>query len=484
VRDTKGRMSLARIDIKTGIAAYLLPFTYQPIVFPVIKNDTVYFSAASGINDRLFAISLKDRKLYELNSYNEDGTIGSYQPAVGAAKIAWAGFTAFGYKITEKNKNDLKWMQAGNQIPGGLPDMGISALKRDSATDLLATVKNDPLPITKYRKSYHLFNFHSLIPNFVDPNYTINLAGENVLNTLQSQLSFTYNRDEGYKQLGFDAIYGALFPYISAGAGYTISRRGYNEGQDIYWNETSLHAGLELPLNLSARKHLTTLDAGTDVYYASVNFQQPYRSSYNDRSYTYLNHYLNFSNSTQQAKQNIYPPLAQSITLNYKSAISSISARQFLASGLFYFPGFMANHSLVVNLAYQQKNRNQVIDFSNDFPFSRGYTAENLYNMDKAGVNYHFPIAYPDAGVANTIYLLRLRGNLFYDYTHATDFFTSGKGFTETFRSTGAELYFDTKLFNQGAISFGFRYSYLVDKDIFGGAGHNRFEIIVPVTIF
>ena len=144
----------------------------------------------------------------------------------------------------------------------------------------------------------------------------------------------------------------------------------------------------------------------------------------------------------------------------------------------------MVNHNLVINLAHQQKNKTNVIDFSNDFPFARGYQAENLDNMNKAGVNYHFPIAYPDAGIANTLYFLRIRGNLFYDYTHVSDFYSSGRPFRETFRSTGAEVYFDTKLFNQGAVSFGFRYSYLIDPDIFGGSGRNRFEIIVPVTVF
>lgn len=484
VRDGKGKMSLAKIDIHTGNAEYLLPFTYQPIVFPAIKNDTIYFSAATGVNDRLFEISLKDRKLHELADYNQDGTIGSYEPAVSNTKFAWVGFTDAGYKILEKNRDELKWEVAGKQIPGTLPNLGISALKHDKSADLLAAVKNDSLPVTKYRKSFHLFNFHSLIPNFTDPNYTLYLAGENVLNTLQSQLSFTYNRNEGYKQLAFDAIYGALFPYISAGASYTLSRRGYDQGQNVYWNETNLHGGLELPLNFSAGRHLTTLHAGTDLYYTSANFQHAFRNLYPDRSYTYLNHYLNFSNSTQQASQNIYPRLAQSIMLDYKSAISNISAQQFLANGLFYLPGFIANHSLVINVAHQEKNKSQVIDFSNDFPFSRGYTAENLYNMNKAGVSYHFPIAYPDAGVANTIYLMRLRGNLFYDYTKANDFLPRGRSFEGVFRSTGAELYFDAKLFNQGAISFGFRYSYLIDKDVFGGAGRNRFEIIVPVTVF
>jgi len=485
VRTPKGQMSLDLIDIKTGENKYLLPFSYQPIAFPQIKNDTVYFSASSGIDDRIFALSLKNNKLFELDNYNVNGSIGNYQPAIGNNKFAWVGFTAVGYRLNVADKKNLQWSAVDAvQVRDGLGDFGISALKRDSATDLLARVKNDTLPVTKYRKSHHLVNFHSLIPNFVDPNYTLALEGENVLNTLQSELSFTYNRDEGYNEFGFDAIYGALFPYISGGADYTIGRRGYHNGSNVYWNETNLHTGFELPFNLSAGKNLTSLAAGSDVYYTKSTFQQPYRSMFADRSYTYVNNFISFSNSIQQAKQNIYPRLAQSIFLNYKSAISGISADQFLASGSFYFPGFMINHNLVINLAYQQKNKNSVIDFSNDFPFSRGYQAENLYKMDKAGINYHLPIAYPDAGFANTFYLLRIRGNAFYDYTYATDFYSDGRAFKGTFRSTGAEVYFDSKLFNEGSISFGFRYSYLIDRDFFGGSGRNRFEIIVPVTIF
>ena len=219
-------------------------------------------------------------------------------------------------------------------------------------------------------------------------------------------------------------------------------------------------------------------------YYSQSVFQQPFRAKFPDQSYTYSNDYINFSHNIQQARQNIFPRFGQTVALNYKSAISGISAEQFLANGSFYFPGFNINHNLVINLAHQQKDKNSVIDFSNDFPFSRGYTAENLYDMNKAGVNYHFPIAYPDGGFANTFYLFRIRGNAFYDYTYTTDFFTDGTQFKGTFRSTGAEVYFDSQLFNQGAVSFGFRYSYLIDRDVFGGSGRNRFEIIVPVTVF
>ena len=485
VRTRKGKMSLAMIDIKTGANTYLLPFSYQPIAFTHVKNNTVYFSATSGIDDRLFALNVKTGGLYKLNNYNVNGSIGNYEPAIGNNKFAWVGLTAFGYQVNEVDKKQLQWQAIEpRQARGNLPDFGISALKRDSSTDILADVKNDPLPITKYHKAHHLFNFHSLVPNFNDPNYTLSLQGENVLNTLQSQLSFNYNRDEGSKQFGFDAIYGALFPYISTGADYTIDRRGYHDGNNIYWNETNLHTGLQLPLNLSYGKSLTGLQAGSDLYYTQSVFQQPFKAMFANQSYAYSNDYINFSNNIQQARQNIFPRLGQTIQLDYKSAISGINARQFLVNASFYFPGININDNLVINVAHQQKNKNSVIDFSNGFPFSRGYIAENLYDMNKAGVNYNFPIAYPDGGFANAFYLQRIRGNVFYDYTYATDFSTSGAQFKGTFSSVGAEVYFDSMLFNEGAVSFGFRYSYLLNRDQFGGSGRNRFEIIVPVTVF
>jgi len=297
-------------------------------------------------------------------------------------------------------------------------------------------------------------------------------------------LSFTYNRDEGYKELGFEAIYGAWFPYVTGGADYYFSRRGFYNGNNIYWNETDVYAGFELPLNFSEGKNFTSLQAGTNVYYTGVDFRQPYQRMFANTSYTYLNYYLDFSNSIQQAKQNIYPRLGQSIIFQYNSAVTGAPSEQFLANASFYFPGFSINHNTVLNFAYQQQNRGDVIDFPNNFPFSRGYTAEDLDNMYKAGINYNFPVCYPDAGFGDFFYLQRVRANAFYDYTYATDFYNNGMQFKGTFQSTGIEIYFDSEFFNQELISFGFRYSRLLDPDIFGGTGRNRFEIIVPITVF
>jgi hypothetical protein len=487
VRNFKGEMSLAVINIKSGTTKYLLPFSFEPIAFPQVQGDVVYFTKTAGLNDKLFAFNIRTNQLSEVKASNQNAAVGYYQPTIGQKKIAWTGFTAFGYQLQEFNNTDIQLLPVNiPQVFSALPDMNISVLKKDSAANVLASVKTDSLPITNYSKLHGLFNFHSIFPSLDDPNYSLQLVGNNVLNTFQSQLNFTYNRDEGYKQIGYEAAYGAFFPYIIAGADYTLDRRGFYKGNSIYFNETDIHGGLQVPLNLSVGKHSTALSVSSSLYYSRNTFQEAFRSTFKDSYYTYLNNTIQFSNQTQQARQHINPHFAQSISLNYKKSVSGRDANQFLSTGTFYFPGLSASHSFVVSGAYQHRGQNNGIGFSNDFPFSHGYTAESLDNMNKFAASYHFPIAYPDAGAANLVYFMRIRGNFFYEQTHATanDFYTNGDSFKGNFRSAGAAIFFDTKWFNQAPISFGIRYSHLLDEDIFGGNGRNRIELVLPVAIF
>ena len=103
--------------------------------------------------------------------------------------------------------------------------------------------------------------------------------------------------------------------------------------------------------------------------------------------------------------------------------------------------------------------------------------------MYKWGVNYHLPLALPDWGFADIIYFLRVRANLFYDDTEVKDFYSNKTPYRAGFHSTGTEIYFDTKWWNQVNVSFGIRYSRLLDKDLYGGTGYNRWEIILPLNI-
>ena len=481
VRMPQGKMTIAVTDIKTGAEESLLPQNIAPVGFIKIQNDTVYFTATTGKNDRLYALSIPDKKLFLLTSDTLQNAIGNYEPSVAGNKLAWVSFTAYGYQLHQAYKSTLTWQPVDGQR--ALTNYNITALKKDSAAAILDGISTAKLPITNYSKAHHLFNFHSLVPDFNDPNYTLSLQGENVLNTFQSAVYGNYNRNEGFKEIGYNAVYGGLFPYLEGGVDARFDRRGYFRGENIYWNDYQAYGGLSVPFNLGSGSHTTFLTIGSDLFYNSTKFQPAFQSRFKDEAYGYLSNTISFSNRIQQPVQNIYPHLAQNITLRFKKGVINQTSYQLLATGNFYFPGLFTNHNLVLGLSHQQASSGSIINFSNDFPFSRGYTVYNLNKMDKVAANYHFPIAYPDAGFGNLVYLLRLRGNVYFDYTRAHDFYSNGKPFTGDFRSAGGELFFDTQLFNELPFSIGLRYTRLLDNDL-GGRGNNRFEVVLPLTLF
>jgi hypothetical protein len=480
VRNREGQMSLALINSQTGVVNYLLPFSYNVIGFPVIRGDTIYFTSSVSKNDRLFALSIKDKKLLQVSIPGVEGVTGYYQPAVRNNAICFSGFTANGFRLQKAAKAfDL----AGNDIFDKTTVFSISALEQKN-TDVLKDLPADHYTSTVYPKSFRLFNFHSLEPFITDPDYRFSLVGENVLNTLQSELFFNYNRNEGYKQFGYNGIYGAWFPKVSLGVNYTIDRNGLlNNGQTIYWNEANIRAGFNVPLNLSKGRNSTRLNIGSDYIFNNLSYTGAFKNL-GSFSFGYINSSFSFTNQIQKARQHIYPRLAQTLLVNYRRAVYNISANQLLLSGSIYLPGIAMNHNLVLNVAWQQRDTLGEYSFSNSFPFSRGYESPNLRNMFKWGVNYHLPLVYPDAGIGNIVYLFRLRANLFYDHTVGKVAYTNGLRINTDFRSTGTEIFFDTKWWNEFPVSFGLRYSYLLDRDLFGGAGANRFELILPVNLF
>ena len=99
--------------------------------------------------------------------------------------------------------------------------------------------------------------------------------------------------------------------------------------------------------------------------------------------------------------------------------------------------------------------------------------------MWRTSANYHLPLAYPDWGFGGIVYFLRVRSNLFYDFSKV---YSRNKLSTANLRSTGAEIYFDTKWWNQLPVTFGVRYSYLLDADKLGVNKH-QWELVIPTNL-
>jgi len=121
--------------------------------------------------------------------------------------------------------------------------------------------------------------------------------------------------------------------------------------------------------------------------------------------FNYLNSFFVFSNQSRKPKQFINPAWAQTLTVTYRDAFNIIDNRKLVADASLYFPGLFPNHSLVIDGAYQK--RDTLGDFfSKTFSYARGYQDLNQRRMYKVGVNYHFPLCYPDWGFGNIIFFL------------------------------------------------------------------------------
>ncbi len=474
VRSKEGRMSLLRINIEQGRSDILFPFSFHPIAFPYVQGDSVFFTAAHSGQDQLLVWDDKKNELTEvLARYTGIQQAAPYK----GDSILFVSTSAWGNRLY-KAAAHTKPVSMTNWSAGD-PDLYTGDLLKKGNSLSIEKAGAGTYDVKKYRSTSKFFNFHSWRPYYEQPEWTLTFYGNNILNTFSSSLYYLYNENEGYSQIGFNGAYAAWFPWIKGGVSYTFDREAATDSNRVNWNELNANIGLRVPLNFSGGRLYKFLS-----FQSLFNTQQVYfhnQPKSDNFAFNYLDNSLNWSVQTQQAVQHIYPRFAHTLNIRYRASVSDIEARQLLASTAVYLPGLFRNHSLVLTGAYQSRDTARQYLFSNSFPLSRGYPDANFPRMWKWAVNYHVPVVYPDWGLAQIVYFNRIRANLFYDQSYLKSLRT---GITTGLASTGVEIYFDTKWWNQQPISFGFRYSRLLDADAYANPPNaNQFEFVLPVNL-
>jgi hypothetical protein len=467
------RMQLVQVNITTGIIEPLTPASYNVVGFLSVENGTIYFTAAYEGNDDIYALRMKDRKLFKIiNSVS-----GNYFVNAADSVLTWSAFTAEGYQLRQMNKQDIVWAEINPlavQETAGMEPPGIYS------NFLFDQIPQRQFSVKDYSKTTGLFNFHSWRPYYEDPVFTFSIYGENILNTLQTELYYLYNQNENTHATGFRTVYGALFPFLTAGAEFTFDRLQLSGNTTRQFHQLDTRVGFNIPLNLTDGRSYNHLNFGSS-YVLRNEFNTGLSKGMAANDFSYLSHFINWSQQVQMATQDIFPKWGYAVSMNHSHAITSIKGYQLLTNGSLFLPGLTATHSLVLRGSFQQRDTIRTL-FSNNFAFSRGYNEPYLSRMWKASANYHFPLFYPDRGVGNIVYFQRVRGNAFYDFTKA---YSNNKMRTMDFRSVGGELFFDTQWWNEYPLTFGIRYSRLLDEDIFEpGRNRNQWEFILPISVF
>jgi hypothetical protein len=472
-RKFNGQMGWLMWGVEKNTFRWLLEPGERLVGFPVVQGDTlVYTHSANGV-DGLQAIKISTGEVFELKNY----AAGVYQGFLQHGRVVGSLFTADGYHLAVwENYTPVKASGVTDKMP-----VLYETKSPDNQQDFtdMATRQYTSTP---YRKTIKLFNFHSWLPEPNEPDYTFTIVGENVLSTLNSDIFYNYNTNESSNRLGARLTFGDAYimPFISGSQTWKREIQ-YNQDTTFTYNEGELAAGLILPLNLTGGKYRRRLNLTSSVNLENVKWTGLSKNLFTDQNFTALVNRVTYTSQIQQAVQHIYPRFAQTMIVDYRTLINNQTAKQFLASGAFYFPGLHVNHNLVVSAAYQARDTMRQYFFTNSFPFSRGYNDINYPRMFRLGVNYHFPLFYPDWGFGNMLYFQRVRANAFYDYTAGKSLRT---GITTPFSTLGGEMFFDMKLWNVQPISFGFRYSYLLDTDLIEPSRAGLFEFVLPINLF
>lgn len=479
VRNRAGEMALLRVNCTTGKEEQLLPFSLAILGVPVVKGDSVLITASFEGKEQLFLIAAN--RLFRIQTPVPNRATGNYQLSWSGDQLAWVSFTSAGYKVYTgaAAAAAIQEMQP-SALGKNIPVFGVQKLQ--SAVPMPGLVTAKTAAVKPYSKWHGLFNFHSWLPTISSTEYALSFIGENVINTLQSDLTVTYNVNDKSKKISYTGAYGALYPWIRLGGAFTKDRQASYNNETVYWNEAELRGGLLVPLNFTRGRTFTNLRIGSDYIYAKPSFQAKFKDSFDSHGYGYLNTYLTFTNQSQIARQHIYPRFAQQIRLEHYNAITYLKANQFLANANWYFPGLFRNHSLVLGTAIHQRDTANQLRFTNNFPFARGYTERNYHRMLKFSADYHLPLCYPDWGLASIVYFQRVRADLFYDYSRIQDYNQNRQLVTRELRTAGATVFFDTKWWNQQPISFGIRYSRLLDAAAQGGTT-DVIEFVLPVSL-
>ncbi len=475
VRLVDGKMALAIADLSLGSVVRLTDPSFNVIGYPSVENGIIYFTASFGGNDDVFALRLTDRKIFRITSR----PFGNYFPNAANGKITWSAFTGEGYQLRQLDAKEIKWNEVSTDEIYQLRER-YSVSHSEEIQDILGRVPNRNFPITNYKKATRLLNFHSWRPYYSDPIFTFSLYGENVLNTMQTELYYLYNQDEHTSAVGLNAVYAGWFPYLNLGTEYTFNREDVVGSRIRRWDQLDTRFGLSLPLSYASGLTIKNFNVGT--YYVLRNeFNKGFfKDSIGNSNFSYLQHFISWSQQIQRAAQHIYPHLGYAFSAIHRHAITRYEGYHFIGNGSIYLPGILSNHNVLLTGSFQQRDTLAQVGFSNQFAYSRGYEGRYFSRMWRLSANYHFPLVYPDWGFGNILYLRQIRANAFYDFTKV---YSLNKSMTRDQCSVGAELFFDTKWWNEYPVTFGIRVSRLLDRDQFDGFRGTVFEFVLPASI-
>lgn len=482
VRNPQGQMALIAQQINAFKIDTLVPFTYHIIGLNTPTENNIWFEASHSGIDNIYRVDLGSKNVYKTTSR----TMGNYQPSINTKgdTLLFSEFTHMGNELyyaamNYENESVFEVQKYANQ------SLFSSTVVAQEGGSILPNVPSNNYSPKRYNQFANLINFHSWQPYFLRPLYGAMLYSDNVLANFSSQLLGYYNVNEKNVTGDVTFKYGGLTPVFDMGfRGSTPFVIDNQTGTTQ--SEVSGLAGATLPLNFL-----------NGAYFRGLTLGAQYRAAYVTNRFTsgetqnYYNHFatgrIAFINAKRKALQHLYSHRGAYLALQHSHSLYQTQVYQTQLDYEFPIRGIGVNHNFIAEGGLFINRYNSQYRFANAFFMPKGimFASPDLYNTNllyRLGLNYHFPIAYPDFGIAGIVYFLRFRANIFTDILYDRYF-----GNTERLGvfSYGLEWFFDTRVLNLYSISFGVRTG-MLSAPYTPDAKNNRLfiELAVPISRF
>jgi hypothetical protein len=445
VLDGKGKR-MVRGEIATGHSEEIVSLGYSEIAQPRVTSKYIFYTAAYNGIDNIYAYERKDGKIFRVTS-SRFGARDAHISSDGN-RMLYADYSSEGYRIAKIDLQPEKWEEWDQQVrPFELAE---------SLSSQEGWVLNpDSLPEKKYEsKRYsriaHLFNFHSWAPAFVDgleqeTDIGVSVATQNKLNTLLATVG--YRREQGFDkgQYYVNFSYRRWFPIIDSKFTYgdrditffTRAERVDNGELDTIqvqrsWSQWEWENSISFPFNFSRGKysrrmipkitynqqHLINFETVPIALYTRDPNKSPgtYRLENKDISQDILEYQLFGYNILKSAPRDLQPRWGQILEFNYRHTPwgDTDLGESWSGEARLYFPGLVKHHGMKLYGGYQKRDPFDS-RFANTINSPRGM--QDLWGEEIAtvGIDYKFPICYPDWNLGPLAYFKRIKASLFYD---------------------------------------------------------------------
>ncbi len=465
-------------DTETQTVKNITKRSYENVGRPVFyKNYIIYNSPYSGIGN-IYAINIDSGKRYQITSRK----YGAYNPKIRGDKMLFIDYSDEGYDIAEMILKESNWKPIEDVKYRGTNTADIIQ-KQEQGKNVLnpKIIPKKEYKIKKYNRLKDAVNIHSwgiyttppdeLTPDGIfnyKPEVAFEIYSANIMNTVFGSVGGRYNINEQTFSSEISTIFKRYYPEFSFSGRWAERSLNYGDLGNDRWEEYTATSKVSVPFNFSS-----------GIYYRGAKLQSSYSFiQRKDKDYRYLSESGDGNFSTlsysgylysfrHTATQDINPEFGYFLYAGYQHTPfnTNIYGNQFSLLSSFYLPGFLRHHSINLKTGYEQQRKDfdnyNYYWFNTSQSFARGYDFRAFRKYFSFSANYEFPVWYPDFNIGPFAYFKRIRGNIFYDYSHLN---VLGYDDTANYQSTGLELYLQMYLFRLSEpVEIGGRFSYLLD---------------------